>query len=105
MSNIISNFSNSLYNHMQSGFKQVDTKTKDKRLEVCKTCEFYEDSLIRCKQCGCFLLIKTGWASEDCPLQKWNTEINIQEQTSIPQEIKQVINTSHEIQDCGCNKK
>jgi len=105
MNNMISNFANSLYNHVQSGFKQVDDKTKEARLEICKSCEFYEDSLIRCNQCGCFLLIKAAWASENCPLQKWSTDINIQEQPIITSEIKEITGMSQDIKDCGCNKK
>lgn len=105
MSNIISNFSNSLYNHVQSGFKQVDEETKNNRLKICKDCEFYEDSLIRCNKCGCFLLIKAAWASEDCPLQKWDKNIIEQEQQQIPSEVKKMMSTEHHAEDCGCNKK
>lgn len=105
MSNIISNFSNSLYNHMQSGFKQVDSETKNNRLNICKTCEHYNDSLIKCNSCGCFLLIKAAWASEDCPLKKWDSDITIEPEINLPSEFNQIVKTSKEVEDCGCNKK
>ena len=105
MNNLISNFSHSLLNHIQSGFKQVDSDTKQARLEICKTCDQYDSSLIRCNNCGCFLLIKAAWASEDCPLKKWSGDISIQEEISIPSEIKETIPVSSDLKDCGCNKK
>ena len=42
----------------------------EKRWEICETCP----SLIRfnrCKECGCFMKIKTKLVNSSCPLDKW----------------------------------
>jgi hypothetical protein len=44
---------------------------KDKRLSVCKTCEWYNVSQERCSKCGCFLKVKTYLKAERCPIGKW----------------------------------
>ena len=93
--NIVKGLVNSSYNHLNNRFKNVSNETKSARLEICKTCEFFNPALAQCQKCGCFLNIKTSWASEKCPLDKWGEEIEIQkqeQQNSVPA-------------DCGCNKK
>lgn len=72
----VSNFVNSTINHARNGFALVDQESKDKRLEICRSCDKYTESPMgpQCKECGCLLNIKTGWASEECPLKKWLAE-------------------------------
>jgi hypothetical protein len=47
----------------------------DKRLSVCKTCEFYQNNT--CMQCGCALsrdrvyMNKLYWPDQSCPIGKW----------------------------------
>lgn len=94
--NIIS-FLNSSYNYMYNGFKNVSNETKSERLEICKSCEFFNESLYQCKQCGCFLQIKTSWATEKCPIDKWGAEIEVGS-SEIPAQ-------SQPSGDCGCKKK
>lgn len=50
----------------------VSEEVKQQRLEICKTCEFYDESQVRCKHCGCFLQQKAGFALDSCPIQKWS---------------------------------
>jgi len=50
----------------------VSDEVKEQRLNICKVCEHYDASQIRCKQCGCFLLQKASFSLDSCPLQKWN---------------------------------
>ena len=68
------NFSKSAVKHAASGFKSVDEKTQQNRMDICKKCEYYEEANNSCKKCGCFLQIKTSWASEACPEGKWAAE-------------------------------
>lgn len=88
---------NSILNYATSGFKNVDEKIKLDRLNICKSCEYFNESLHQCRHCGCFLQIKTSWASEKCPIDKWNSEIEVKNQ-----ELTQFLPPSG---DCGCNKK
>jgi hypothetical protein len=82
---------NSIIDYTKSGFKNVSNHTKQQRLSICNSCEFFNPALSQCKQCGCFLQIKTLWATEKCPLDKWGPEINT--------------DTQPPSGDCGCNKK
>ena len=94
----IKNFTNSLINHSLNGFQNVNRETFQSRLEICKSCEFFDASAVRCKQCGCFLNIKASWASEKCPIDKWDAQIQPVQAEEIPDPVKPP-------KDCGCNKK
>lgn len=45
---------------------------KTKRMEICKSCEHYNESHNRCMKCGCFLDQKVSLNSARCPLNKWD---------------------------------
>lgn len=45
-----------------------------KRMNICYTCPYYDDTFIRCKQCGCFLMLKAILVATNCPLNKWKKE-------------------------------
>lgn len=55
----------------------IDQKLKEKRLEICKTCEFYNEREIysiivkKCKACGCNLDAKALMTRMKCPKGKW----------------------------------
>ncbi len=49
----------------------VTNEEKDKRFEICKSCEFFVTQSQRCMKCGCYMPIKTGWRSQKCPIGKW----------------------------------
>lgn len=49
----------------------VSPEVKQQRLDVCKQCEYYDASQVRCKHCGCFLDHKTNFALDSCPIDKW----------------------------------
>lgn len=66
-------FAGSAINHAKNGFRDASIQTINKRLSICKNCDFYQDG--SCKQCGCNLNVKVTWASESCPIGKWTTEI------------------------------
>ena len=44
------------------------------RINICRKCEHVNPILLQCKQCGCFLIVKTKMKSQDCPLNKWEKE-------------------------------
>ena len=60
--------------HAMNRFVAVDRKTREKRLNICRSCDRFNDKNISCSECGCYLQIKTSWASEKCPLDKWGVE-------------------------------
>ena len=43
----------------------------EKRIEICKSCEFFDKSFKRCKDCGCFLITKARLPGAKCPQGKW----------------------------------
>lgn len=51
----------------------VPTHIAEERLAICKACPQLTD-LNRCKECGCFMNIKTKLAMASCPLpeKKWD---------------------------------
>jgi ribosomal protein L32 len=49
----------------------VDDEEKEKRLKVCRQCEFYRTSDKRCAVCGCYTELKTTLASWHCPIGRW----------------------------------
>jgi len=42
-----------------------------KRLEICETCPSLLKLTHQCKECGCFMKLKTKLAEAVCPLGKW----------------------------------
>lgn len=42
------------------------------RLQTCEGCDKFEQETSRCRECGCFMKVKTQLASASCPLGKWD---------------------------------
>ena len=68
---MIKNFGSSMANHAMNSFQSVLPNVKEERIKICESCEHYDSESKRCSECGCFVHIKAGWASEKCPLDKW----------------------------------
>jgi hypoxanthine phosphoribosyltransferase len=68
---LASNFGKAVINYAKSGFKNVTPEQYKNRLNICSTCEHYDNG--RCKHvgCGCFLSTKAWLSSEKCPIDKW----------------------------------
>ena len=49
----------------------TNNKEQEERLSICKSCKYYDEKVIRCTQCGCFLEAKVKVASQYCPIGKW----------------------------------
>ncbi len=41
------------------------------RLEICNSCEWLDKRLVKCRQCGCFMKLKSTLKQATCPLEKW----------------------------------
>jgi len=57
-------------------FKNViihDEDIVNRRWDICKACPELTASN-RCKQCGCFMKVKTKIATSRCPIGKWEKE-------------------------------
>jgi hypothetical protein len=58
-----------------NGFKLVDKETLEKRLDICKGCEFWDQSGFvgtgKCKKCGCSTQAKLRMDTSKCPIDKW----------------------------------
>ena len=62
----------SMVNHAMNSFQSVPANVKEERIKICEGCEHYNSESTRCDECGCFINIKAGWASEKCPIDKWD---------------------------------
>jgi len=54
----------------------VSSEIYNKRKEICKNCPRYDLKQKRCMECGCYIPVKAKMMFEDCPLYKWDNEIN-----------------------------
>lgn len=62
--------------------KQRSTEElKEKRMAICRECEFFVSFTQQCKKCGCIMPAKTSLAEAFCPIHKWGAE---QEDLNIP---------------------
>ena len=53
----------------------VSDEIKEQRMTICRACDEYDADQVRCRKCGCFLLIKTSFSVDSCPLQKWSSTL------------------------------
>ena len=98
----ILSFNESLNKYINSGQSEVTDQVFFRRMKVCNGCEFYKKTLSRCDKCGCFLHIKARWATEKCPLNKWDPEVATeQNQETTP---PQAQNSTEKLGGCGCGK-
>lgn len=63
------NFTKAVAKHLVDGNTDVSEADYQKRLEVCTLCDLRNGE--DCSKCGCPLLKKAKWRSEQCPLGKW----------------------------------
>jgi hypothetical protein len=72
---LVGSLSKSALGWVQSGFSIPDPETFNARLEICKGCEFWDESGFvntgRCKKCGCSTQAKLRMSTEKCPIGKW----------------------------------
>lgn len=98
----VNNFLNSSIKHLIDNMENVSDEVAACRMSTCQSCEFFDKNSVRCNSCGCFLKIKTRWASEKCPLDKWGPEVATeQNQETTP---PQTQNSTEKPGGCGCGK-
>ncbi len=49
----------------------VPKAVQESRIRTCLNCDRYDKYQRRCYECGCYIDIKTQFAIEKCPLDKW----------------------------------
>lgn len=57
---------------MKKNFQIVDKKISDQRIKICSECPRLFKPTFTCKECGCFMKIKTKFKQAKCPLGKWD---------------------------------
>lgn len=50
----------------------ADRREYNRRITICNQCPWFEKTLVRCKQCGCFLKAKARLQNQFCPIGKWH---------------------------------
>lgn len=51
--------------------KRVEEVDSEKRMEICRACPELIQITTQCKQCGCFMELKTKLEAAKCPIGKW----------------------------------
>jgi len=57
--------------HVADGMKEVSKNQLDTRLSICNECDLRDGRTCTHPECGCSLIRKALWHSEDCPEGKW----------------------------------
>lgn len=64
-------FSKAVTTQVLAGCPVVSDEEIKKRAEVCSICPSLNKEEYKCGECGCYLKYKISWATQDCPLGKW----------------------------------
>lgn len=57
--------------HVADGMREVSKDQLDVRLSICNECPLRDGQICTHPECGCSLVRKALWHSEDCPEGKW----------------------------------
>jgi hypothetical protein len=49
----------------------VSHETQKARMDICYPCERYNTTFHTCKECNCYMPMKTWLTNVECPLGKW----------------------------------
>ena len=49
----------------------VTEEEKNARLEICKTCSWFDANSIKCNECGCWLNQNASFSEAHCPIDLW----------------------------------
>ena len=63
------NLAKATVRHVANMGRNTPDMVMKSRLEICNDCDKNNNG--RCSECGCFVDVKTSWASEACPLGHW----------------------------------
>lgn len=42
-----------------------------RRMDICRSCEYFRVKTETCRKCGCFMKLKTKLERSHCPINKW----------------------------------
>ena len=59
-------------NFVENGEVFVSKNIQNERLNICKSCDWYDTAEFRCKHCGCYMEQKVKFAASSCPIFKWD---------------------------------
>ena len=67
------NFSKAMFKIVVNGLPFETREGAKKKLAICETneCGYFDGSICRHQNCGCFSKIKTFFETESCPIDKW----------------------------------
>ena len=65
------NLAKAIFTHATDGFVLAEPLVIRERMKKCVDCSLFNPVDFTCVHCGCYLYIKTTWASESCPLGLW----------------------------------
>lgn len=51
-----------------------ETSMSKERYEICKSCDRFNNILKICKECNCFMPVKTRFQFAWCPIGKWGED-------------------------------
>ena len=51
--------------------ERSDQELVEYRLSICNECPMLNKRLMKCKQCGCFMKLKSTLRQASCPMGKW----------------------------------
>lgn len=70
------NAGEALVRFLRSGLATAPRAVVDERRALCNSCDRRDVEQDRCRECGCYLKIKTRSAVEFCPIGKWGEAIH-----------------------------
>ena len=64
------NYTKAQYRYIAKGGFKLSLELAEERYVICRSCEYYDSTLDRCKhrRCGCVVAEKVTWSTESCPL-------------------------------------
>jgi hypothetical protein len=51
--------------------ERSDKELIEQRLAICNECPWFNKRSARCRQCGCYMKLKTTLERAKCPMGKW----------------------------------
>jgi hypothetical protein len=49
----------------------IEKTESEKRMKICLECDHLNKLIHQCKECGCFMNLKTKLINAKCPIGKW----------------------------------
>lgn len=53
---------------------RVSEEKQQERMNICRGCEDFDAKRLLCRECGCFLPMRTFGAFSECPIKKWQKD-------------------------------